>query len=311
MLCLFGVRPVIVDFCAYHLGYDFPPYNITILFAAAGQLWLVNPSTVNISNAKDCLVLWNPEFLRLVGSDLFLRRICQGFGSVGIHLIRSGSGSSILGWILIRIRIQGSMVFMTQNLKKIDSWKKLNFFESKTTILHVRLVNNENLYNFVLLATIVFKEERVGLKLAIFTSLDTCLVLGGSTTVVSILRVGYLLAQRIVYHTFICLFQAPAGLDCLSAVELLYYTIKIVSFYCTHISFSIHFGYLQNRRVFLPAVSGKSDRKLIMQGFYTSLSNWSFWLPNPFFYHSIFFYFKENLALFKVLNKKKNAVWFY
>jgi hypothetical protein len=38
--------------------------------------------------------------------------------------------------------------------------------------LHVRLVNNENLYNFVLIATIVFKEERVGLQLAIFTSLD-------------------------------------------------------------------------------------------------------------------------------------------
>ncbi len=64
--------------------------------------------------------------------------------------------------------------------------------------MHVRLVNNENLYNFVLIATIVFKEERVGLKLAIFTSLDTCLVLGGSTTVVSILSVVYLPAQRIV-----------------------------------------------------------------------------------------------------------------
>ncbi len=76
--------------------------------------------------------------------------------------------------------------------------------------------------------------------------------------------------------SYICLFQAPTGLDCLSAVELLYYTIKIVSFYFTGNSFSIHFGYLQNRRVFLSAVSGKSDRKLIMQSFYTSLSNWSF-----------------------------------
>ncbi len=58
LLVMSGVRPVIVDFCAYHHGYDFPPYNITIHFVAAGQLWLVKHlPTVNISNAKDSLVL--------------------------------------------------------------------------------------------------------------------------------------------------------------------------------------------------------------------------------------------------------------
>jgi hypothetical protein len=55
---------------------------------------------------------------------------------------------------------------------------------------------------------------------------------------------------------------------------------------------------IQNRKVFLPAVSEKSNRKLIMQGFYTSLSNWSFWLPNPFF-TAVFSYFKEYLALLR------------
>ncbi len=53
---------------------------------------------------------------------------------IRIHLIRYGSGSSILGWIPIRIQF-GSRVLMTKNWKKIHSWKrKLIFFTSKTTI---------------------------------------------------------------------------------------------------------------------------------------------------------------------------------
>ncbi len=45
--------------------------------------------------------------------------------------ISSGSGSSIFGWIPIRIRIQyGSRALITKNLKKITA-KKLNFFGIK------------------------------------------------------------------------------------------------------------------------------------------------------------------------------------
>ncbi len=47
----------------------------------------------------------------------------QGFGS---GFIWYGSGSSILGWIPIRIQ-SGSRVFYDQNCEKIYSWKKLNF----------------------------------------------------------------------------------------------------------------------------------------------------------------------------------------
>ncbi len=49
------------------------------------------------------------------------RGIRQGCGSA---LISSGSGSSILGWTPIRIRIQsGSRALMTKNLQKNYSWK--------------------------------------------------------------------------------------------------------------------------------------------------------------------------------------------
>ncbi len=54
----------------------------------------------------------------------------QGCGSA---FISSGSGSSILGWIPIRIRIQGFNL-MTKNWKKITAEKKKKFFWSKTTI---------------------------------------------------------------------------------------------------------------------------------------------------------------------------------
>ncbi len=54
------------------------------------------------------------------------------FGSV---FIWSWSGSSILCWIPMRIRIQsGSRVSMTKNLKKITAGKKFNIFWSKIAI---------------------------------------------------------------------------------------------------------------------------------------------------------------------------------
>ncbi len=51
------------------------------------------------------------------------------FHGCGSAVISSGSGSSILGWI--PIRIQG---FHDQKMEKNFSWKKKNFFGSKTTI---------------------------------------------------------------------------------------------------------------------------------------------------------------------------------
>ncbi len=57
-----------------------------------------------------------------------LNQVC---GSV---FISSGSGSSILGWTPIRIRIQsGSRALMTKNWKKIFSWEFFSFL-SKTAI---------------------------------------------------------------------------------------------------------------------------------------------------------------------------------
>ncbi len=56
----------------------------------------------------------------------------QGCGSA---FIPSGSGSSILGWIPIRIRIQyGSKLLMTKYRKKLQLKKNSIFLEHKTTI---------------------------------------------------------------------------------------------------------------------------------------------------------------------------------
>jgi hypothetical protein len=56
----------------------------------------------------------------------------QGFGSV---FILNGSGSGILGWIPIRIRIQsGSKDFFNQNFVKKLPLKKLHLIFIKTTI---------------------------------------------------------------------------------------------------------------------------------------------------------------------------------
>jgi hypothetical protein len=51
-----------------------------------------------------------------------MKYFCHCFGS---EFIESGSGSSILGWIPIRIRIQD---FDDQKLKKIYNWKKIRYF---------------------------------------------------------------------------------------------------------------------------------------------------------------------------------------
>ncbi len=56
--------------------------------------------------------------------------VMQGCGSA---FISSGSGSSILGWIPIRIQ-SGSRALMTKNWKKITADKKFNFVGSKTII---------------------------------------------------------------------------------------------------------------------------------------------------------------------------------
>ncbi len=67
--------------------------------------------------------------------------LSQGFGSAFIWYW-SGSGSSILDWIPIRIRIQsGFRVFMTKNLKKFTADKI--FFGSKTTIYRTSKVQKK------------------------------------------------------------------------------------------------------------------------------------------------------------------------
>ncbi len=63
--------------------------------------------------------------------------ILQGCGSA---FISSGSGSGILGWIPIRIRIQsGSRAVMTKNWKKVTAKKKLHFFYIKNYNLYLSL----------------------------------------------------------------------------------------------------------------------------------------------------------------------------
>jgi hypothetical protein len=54
---------------------------------------------------------------------------CQGCGFIFIWY-ESGSGSSILGWIPIRIQ-SGSRVLMTKNCKKFTAGKKINFLRIK------------------------------------------------------------------------------------------------------------------------------------------------------------------------------------
>ncbi len=74
--------------------------------------------------------LWNIRGLLQATVGLFCDWYFQGCGSAFIS-----SGSSILGWIPIRIRIQsGSRALMTKNWrKKITAGKKIKFFGSKNT----------------------------------------------------------------------------------------------------------------------------------------------------------------------------------
>ncbi len=87
----------------------------------------------------------------------------QGFGSVFIWY---GSGSSILGWILIRIRIQsGSRVLMTKTEKNLQL-KKITFFFQKlqftypyASIKDVQVnpaLQNKNVTIFFLLLWVIF-----------------------------------------------------------------------------------------------------------------------------------------------------------
>jgi hypothetical protein len=74
----------------------------------------------------------SPMHTSVENFDYYVHRklLCaQSSGSDCIHL--SETGSSILGGIPIRIRIQG---FKDQKLGKIHCWKNVNFFGSKTTI---------------------------------------------------------------------------------------------------------------------------------------------------------------------------------
>ncbi len=72
------------------------------------------------------------ESTRLLIDRIVFKLLNQGCGSA---FISSGSGSSILGWTPIRIRIQsGSRALMTKSFKKITAEKKFSFFLSKTAI---------------------------------------------------------------------------------------------------------------------------------------------------------------------------------
>ncbi len=84
------------------------------------------------SNVCSNLYLYHPKFflhqIQVPVPKLFQVPIHQA-SSDGSVFIDSRSGSSLLGWI--PIRIQG---FDDRNLKKVNNWKKLNIFWSKIAI---------------------------------------------------------------------------------------------------------------------------------------------------------------------------------
>jgi len=87
-----------------------------LLFSDFFTLWIERNTWITTS-----LISLTPQSFPTVFSSCY-----QCFES---EFIESGSGSSILGWILIRIRIQsGSRVSMTKNLKKLQLKKKFDIF---------------------------------------------------------------------------------------------------------------------------------------------------------------------------------------
>ena len=97
----------------------YPSWPAHCLWIQQEEAWYLCVRWVDTAN-----LIWKP-CIRIRTLSVECSFFLSGF-------IDSGSGSSILGWIPIRIRIQGCD---DQKLEKIYSWKNnVNFFRSKIAV---------------------------------------------------------------------------------------------------------------------------------------------------------------------------------